>query len=490
VKEKIIGRLEEQVVLQRIFDSKRAEFLAIFGRRRIGKTYLIKRFYVDKSCYYFQITGVKDGTLNEQLYEFTKIVEKTFYQTGTKLKEPATWMQALEMLTNAIEKYTNKKKVILFFDELPWLVTKRSRFLQALDYYWNTKWSDNNRMKLIVCGSAASWIIKNIVNSRGGLHNRITAQIRLNPFSLYETKNFLKYRDILLGDKQILSLYMITGGVPHYLNQIENGLSVSQNIDKLCFTKNGMLFNEFNNLIPSLFEDADIYNELIRLIAGQRYGIERSDLLKKSKLSSGGRFNQRLIELEEAGFIINFKPYGHTKRGQYYRIVDEYTLFYLNWIEPIAGSIRHQSKPRGYWDDRCKSASWNSWSGYAFEAICYKHIENIRKALKIPVSADFGTWRYSPQKKSNENGAQIDLLFDRDDGVVTICEIKYSDTQFVIDKKYASNLNNKINVYKKQSRTDKQIFIAMITANSLKSNMYSKDLISNQASLDDLIHEI
>jgi len=281
--EAIIGRKEEQKTLQRVFDSPRAEFLAIYGRRRVGKTYLIKQFFSAKPCHYFQITGMKDGRLKEQLFEFTRAVEKTFY-SGVTLKEPESWMQAFEMLTNAIEKYTDKQKVVLFFDELPWLATKRSRFLQALDYYWNTRWVDNPRIRLVVCGSAASWIIENIINSKGGLHNRITAQIRLEPFSLSETRDFLKYRGILLTDKQVLLLYMAIGGIPHYLTQVEKGLSAAQNVDKLCFTKNGMLFKEFNNLIPALFEEAEIYKEIIRIIAKHRYGIGRTELLEQLKI--------------------------------------------------------------------------------------------------------------------------------------------------------------------------------------------------------------
>ncbi|TAK78182.1 MAG: AAA family ATPase, partial [Gammaproteobacteria bacterium] len=322
MKAMIIGREAEQKILQKIHHSSRAEFLAIYGRRRVGKTYLIKQYFSSQPCYYFQITGVKDGSMKEQLYEFTRTMEKVFYHPGTTLKEPHSWMQGLEMLTHAIEKYSEGKKIILFFDELPWLATKRSRLLQALDYYWNTKWVDNPKMRLIVCGSAASWIIENIISNKGGLHNRITAQLRLEPFSLNETKNFLKYRGITLSDKQILHIYMVVGGIPHYLNQIEKSLSAAQNIDKLCFNKNGILFNEFNNLIPALFDDAEVHKEFIRVIAKQRYGIERRELLKKLKMPSGGRFNQRLIELEEAGFIISFKPYGHLKRGHYYRIND------------------------------------------------------------------------------------------------------------------------------------------------------------------------
>jgi hypothetical protein len=279
---------------------------------------------------------------------------------------------------------------------------------------------------------------------------------------------------------------MVMGGIPHYLKQIKKGLSAAQAIDQLCFTKNGILFNEFNNLIPSLFDEPDIYNELIRRIAKHRYGIARNNLLKKSQFSSGGRLNQRLSELEEAGFIISFKPYGHAKRGNYYRVTDEYTLFYLNWIEPIKNSVRHHNKPHGYWEKQSKSASWKSWSGYAFEAVCYKHIEKIRVGLSVPVTANIGAWRYFPSKGSEEKGTQIDLLFDRDDGVVTICEIKYSEKPFEIDKQYAHNLLNKFDVFKKKSKLDKQIFIALITSNGIKQNKYFTDLISNQITLADL----
>lgn len=484
----IIGRIQEKKILQKVFDSRRAEFIAIYGRRRVGKTYLVRQFFANKSCYYFQITGVKNGSMKEQLHEFTRTVEKTFYQKGTTLKEPSTWMQAFEILTNAIAEHGKKKKIVLFFDELPWLATRRSRILQALDYYWNTKWNDNSYIRLIVCGSAASWIIKNIVNNRSGLHNRITEKIRLDPFSLNESKNFLKYCGVNLTEKQVLILYMVMGGIPHYLKQVERGLSATQIIDKLCFTKDGLLFEEYKNLIPSLFNEAEIYNSLVKLIAANHYGIERSDLLKKSKLPSGGRFNLRLMELEEAGFIFSFKPHGHVRRGQYYRIIDEYTLFYLNWIEPIKGSIRNQKKPRGYWDAYSKSSGTN-WFGYAFESVCYKHIANIREALKIPVTAEEGTWRFVPRKNSIERGAQIDLLFDRKDGVITICEIKYSDGPFKINKEDAIIFRNKMEVYKQQTHTDKQLFFAMITSSGIKENIYSQELVSAQSNLSDLFNE-
>lgn len=391
------------------------------------------------------------------------------------------------MLTNAIAQKTDKR-IILFFDEIPWLATKRSRFLQALDYYWNTIWVENTSLRLIVCGSAASWVIQNIVNNKGGLHNRITAQIRLEPFNLKGTTDFLKYRGLSLNQKQILSLYMVMGGIPHYLKQIEKGLSASQNIDALCFTKNGLLFKEFNNLFSSLFSKPEPYIDIIRRIGGQRHGIERTKLISQLRSSSGGRFNKRLIELEEAGFIVSFKPYGHKKRGIFYRLIDEYTLFYLKWIEPNLDNIRYQEKAKGYWDGLSKSPAWKSWSGLAFEAVCFKHITLIREALSISVMANIGSWRYSTKDKEDQ-GAQIDLLFDRDDDVITICEIKYTEDPFEIDKQTRLNLMNKMVVYRKQTETQKQIFFVLVSSSGLKQNLYSEELITNVVTLKDLFKE-
>jgi len=486
---KIIGRKKEQQILRKLFDSKTAEFLAIYGRRRVGKTYLIRRFFEKKPCVFFQVTGIKDGLLKEQLFEFTRTLEKTFYHPGTLLKEPKSWLQALDLLTQAINQYHKNKKIILFFDEAPWLATHRSRFLQAIDYYWNTQWEDKAAIKLIICGSAASWIIDNIISAKGGLHNRITKKIRLEPFVLNEVKAFLNYRGIKLINQQILSLYMVMGGVPYYLEHIEKGLSAIENIDHLCFSKNSLLVEEFDNLYASLFDHSTIHQELIRLIATKRNGIQRTQLLDQAALPSGGRVNQRLIELEEAGFIETFIPHGHKKRGKIYRLIDEYTLFYLTWIEPIVDSIRHRSRPPGYWQAKAQSATWKSWSGYAFESVCYKHIPAICTALNINPGSEIGSWRYVPQTNETAEGAQIDLLFDRSDNAITLCEIKHTNKPFAINKQYAKNLQNKIHVYKQQTRTNKQLLIAMITANGLKKTLYSEELIAGVVTLTDLFKQ-
>jgi uncharacterized protein len=487
---KIIGRTEEQKVLEKIFKSAESEFVAIYGRRRVGKTYLINNYFSTKDCMFLQVTGLKDGLIQEQITNFTKALEEVFYNEKVQLKTAENWNKAFDLLTNIIKQQPNKKRIVIFLDELPWLATKKSHFLQNLDYFWNHYWSKMGNIKLIVCGSAASWMINNLLRNKGGLHNRVTARIVLSPFNLSETKKFLKARGFTYTNQQILDLYMVTGGIPYYLKLLDNKRSVTSNIDYLCFGSKGSLVDEFNELYSSLFADHEAYEELIRIIAAKRQGTERTKILEKAKLSSdGGTFKLRLKALEEAGFIVSFKPYGNKTRGTYYRIIDEYTLFYLFWIEPVYLNIQKMARRQGYWQEQSLSPEWTSWAGYAFEAICYKHITNIRKALDISVTAKSGNWQFIPSKGSKENGAQIDLLFDRKDKVITICEIKFTNEPFKIDKQYALNLLNKTKIFQQKTKTNKQIVTAIISANGVKQTAYSEELISAVVTSSDLFKD-
>lgn len=482
----LVGRSEELERLDEFYNSEKAEFLTIYGRRRIGKTFLIQQFCTKKNAITFHVTGLKDGNLNDQIENFTRVIGKTFY-AGAEIRLKKKWLDVFEQLTDAINKLQKNKKVILFFDEVPWMATKRSKFIQALDHYWNRYWSIDPRIKLIVCGSAASWILDKLIHNKGGLYNRVTYQIELSPFTLNESAQFLKKKGITLNNEHLLKLYMTMGGIPLYLDQIRKGFSADQNIDNLCFTKRGLLFTEFKKLFESLFDQHDIHEELIRLIAANRYGISQMVLMKKSSKSVGGRLKNRLKELEDAGFIESFIPYQHKEKGIYYRVIDEYTLFFLKWIDPIANTIKRRDKETGYWLAKQKNTGFDSWAGYAYEAICYKHINQIRKKLHISPSAEIGTWRYVPRKKEVDEGAQIDLLFDRDDSAITICEIKYTGKPFIIDKPYAKKLLNKVKVFKEQTRTQKQIFIAFISANGLQKTIYSEEYITDVVVLNDLI---
>lgn len=481
---KIIGRVHEQGVLSRLFKSKKAEFLAIYGRRRVGKTFLIKNYFSKIPCIFFNTTGIQKGSIEEQLEQFSKQVGITFY-AGAFLGKRNRWWDAFEDLHKAMGQIPPNKKIVLFFDEFPWMVTKRSNLLKVLEYYWNHYWCHDPRIKLIICGSSASWIVDKIVNNKGGLYNRVTWTIRLYPFSLCETKSYLTSLGVKLNSRQILDLYMVLGGIPHYLSKVTPGVSAHQAIDALLFRKDGALVSEFERLFASLFQEGDAYINIVQIIAKHRYGINQAQLIKEAKLSEGGSALRKLKELEEAGFISSFLPYGHQEKGVYYKVIDEFTLFYLYWVQSRLGSIRHHTSSN-YWVSKAQSPSWKSWSGYSFEAVCNKHLAQIRKALDIHPGADTGSWRFVSKSGTNKNGTQIDLLFDRPDNTITLCEIKHSDKPFLIDKSYAKELEEKIEIYQQQTRTPKQILIAMVTSNDLKESTYSRKMISNSTSLEDL----
>lgn len=480
-------REDEQLTLKKALESNRPEFLALYGRRRVGKTHLIRNFFEGKDdCIFFDVAGSKDAPMSEQITNFIVRIGEVFFG-GLKLASENNWNDTFKLLTDVINKQNNNKTIILFFDEFPWMATKNSRLLQSLDYYWNQYWSKNNRIKLIICGSAASWVIDKIVNNKGGLHNRITRHIQLKPFNLAQTKQFLMSRDVDLNHRQLLQIYMVTGGIPYYLINVERGQSAAQVINQLAFKQKAPLLNEFDNLFSSLFEQHEICVEIIRLIAKHPYGLNKEDIYKKiGKNLKGKKGISILKSLEDTGFITSFKPHLHKRKGIYYRVIDEYTLFYLKWIEPVKDALIKESFEEGYWQIQQKLPAWQSWSGYAFEAICYKHIPQIKKALKLSPIDIPGTWRYAPRKLTQDTGAQIDLLFDRQDDVITLCEIKYSDKPYTIDKSYAENLQRKIAIFKAQANIDKQIFMVMIAANGIKSNHYSNELLNGVVTLDDL----
>ncbi len=482
---KLIGRAKEQEILKELLNSDKAEFLAVYGRRRVGKTFLIREYFKNKNVLFFNSTGTKDGYLIEQIKHFTEEISKVFYN-NISIIPGKNWDDTFNILTKALTNISPRKKVVLFLDELPWMATKNSKLLQTLDYYWNQHWSRNPRIKLIICGSSATWIIDKIISNRGGLHNRITQQIQLKPFNLKEVAAFFNNKQIKLTHKQICQIYMTMGGIPHYLGYIKKNLSAAQNIDALAFTKDGLLTQEFDNLFASLFQMHELCIELIMLIAEYRSGISQEEIFKKiGKGIKGYSGLQKLKELETAGFIAKYIPYQHSKKGIYYRIIDEYTLFYLKWIRPINDSLLSEARPSGYFEAQQNTPKWYNWTGYAFEAICYKHINQIRETLGLDVLSIPYPWRFN-SRIDDRYGAQIDLLFDRQDDSITICEIKFTNESFIIDKPYADDLERKIQVFKDVTKTKKQIFLSVISANGVRKSKYLDKMVSQVVTLDDL----
>ena len=480
-KDKIIGRVYETGILEKALHSAEPEFIAVYGRRRIGKTFLIREYYEDSIC--FEMAGVHQTSLKIQLQNFALSL-KSAMGLGIMPETPDTWFKAftfLEYFIDSTNKNQSDRKKVIFIDELPWLNTPKSNFLAALDHFWNSYGSKQNNLILVVCGSAASWMIQKIVNSKGGLHNRLTRQIRLLPFTLQETESFLKSRGVLLTRYQIISLYMTLGGVPFYLKQAEPGLSSAQIVDKVCFSKDGILRNEFERLFSSLFENSDLHIKIIEVLKRNRTGINRNLILSASKIPSGGTATQILEELEESGFIVSWIPFGKKSNDAIYRITDEFTLFYFDWIKPLG----KRDPGEGYWISKQNDPGRKAWAGYAFEGICMKHVQQIKNALGIGMVESFqGPWYYSAPKNSSGQGAQIDLLIDRKDSTINLCEMKFSEAEFTVDSDYSKKLRQKIEVFKNVTKTRKNIFITMITTFGIASNTYSNDIVSNSLTTD------
>lgn len=472
--EKIIGREIEQKQLKNIIESNDAELLAIYGRRRIGKTYLIRNAYEKQLI--FELSGVHNATLKQQLELFANAMSRA---TGFPIASPRNWSQAFILLIDYLKPLIKKEKKVIFIDEFPWLHTPRSGFMQAFENFWNTWASKEKNLVVVICGSAAAWMIKNIIYNKGGLHNRVTRKIRLMPFTLGESEEFLKERKIILDRYQLIQLYMVMGGVPQYLKMIERGESSMLAIDRICFTKDGFLNDEFKNLFNSLFDDAVIHMNIIKALAKKGKGLTRNEIIETCKLKSGGGTSQILDELAESGFIGIFTPFGKMAKDSVYKLVDEYALFYTKFIE------QGKLKGAGSWAKYAVTPSWTSWSGYAFENICLKHIAQLKNALGIAsVYTENYMWRYTPQM--DEIGAQIDLLIDRQDMCINLCEMKFSNTEFEITKSYAKELQTKMNVFSEKTKTRKTLFLTMVTTNGVKNIGNYIGLIQNEVKMDAL----
>lgn len=459
---RLIGREEEIQKLNRLLVSKEAEFLAIYGRRRIGKTFLIEQHFKKQLC--FQLVGQKEGTLKEQLGNFDHALGK---HCRKKRECPGSWQEAFQQLEAYLRTLSGRGKRVVFFDELPWLSSPRSRFLQALDHFWNSFLGKDPKFILVVCGSAASWMIAKIINQKGGLHNRITSRIKLEPFTLAESEQFLKARGIKLTQYDQLTLATVMGGVPHYLKEVEPGQSAVQAIDAACFRKVGLLRDEFNRLYRSLFDHPERHIDLVRELARHPQGLTRIDLTSVYK--TGGRLSSTLSELEEAGFIRTVTPFGKSQRDAVYLLTDEYSLFYLKWIEGKPGT--------GSFAKKFNTPAWRAWSGYAFESIALKHIKHIKERLGVAqIETQHCSWVHRPTK-TFPKGAQVDLLIDRADRSINLIEIKFSEGPYTINKAYASELRRKIQVFKDVTGTKKNVFLTFLTTHDLAENAYAKELI-------------
>jgi uncharacterized protein len=469
----IIGRKKEIQTLFSLRESAKSEFLAVYGRRRVGKTYLIRNVF-DKD-FVFQLTGLANTNLKGQLANFHRALVRQSLKTE-KIMPAKNWFDAFQQLMDFVQNSTKPQKVI-FLDELPWFDTPNSGFVSALEHFWNSWASARKDIILIVCGSSASWIINKLINNKGGLHNRITKRIKLEPFSLAETEAFFKSKNSAFERYQIVQLYMVLGGIPFYLDMVETSQSAIQNINRLCFEANGELRLEFENLYSSLFKKAEDHEAVIQALSTKALGLSRDELIKTAKIKNGGGTTNLLKELEECGFIRKYPAFGKRERNQLYQLIDFYSLFYLTFIKN--SSVIDEN----LWINGVDNPQFRAWSGYAFEMICLHHLKEIKQALGISgVFTNTSTW-FSTDKTQK---AQIDLVIDRRDGIINVCEMKFSVKPFTIDKKYAEELRLKMETFREQTNTKKSIFLTMITAFGVQKNEYSNAVVQNAISLNEL----
>lgn len=470
-KEKMIGREQETKLLKEYLNSNRSEFIAIYGRRRVGKTFFIRQIVGDKAC--FALTGMENANMKDQLTNFFFTLRRVFPEAT----QPKSWIEAFDELETYLEHRPKGKKIIVI-DELPWLDTVRSKFISALELFWNAWASARNDIKLIVCGSATSWMIDKIINNRGGLHNRRTHQIYIAPFTLNESQRYFKAYGFGYRQKEIAECQMVMGGVAYYYSLMRPEESVAQNIDRLFFADNGELQNEFNNLYRSLFKKAGDHIAIVTAMATKAKGLTRKELLEVTKLNNNKKFTKTMEELEKCGFIRTYIPFGKTKRDTLFQLTDAFTLFHFHFTNA------NKYHDEFFWTHSLNSPRYRAWSGYAFEILCLNHITQIKKALGISgIQSRACCW---VGKNNNKNkGAQIDLVIDRADQTVNICEMKFSRSAYEITKSDDANFENKLNTFLEQTQTTKSLMMTMITSFGIKPNKYIGN-IQNQVIMENL----
>lgn len=475
----IIGRKQEQKELERLYRSDRPEFVAVYGRRRVGKTFLIKQALKDRIT--FQHTGVSPVDQKETKNRMRTQLESFYYSLLNHGMEgfamPKSWMEAFYQLEQLLVKLDDGSRQVVFFDELPWMDTPRSGFLSAFENFWNNWCSGRDNMMLIVCGSATSWILGNLSRSKGGLYGRLTNEMKLLPFTLKECEDYFANEGIELSRYDIVQSHMVYGGIPYYLSYFQKGISFEGNTDRILFGHNPRLKDEFNRLFNAIFGNPEDCKKIVRLLATRHYGFTREEIAKATGLPLGGGLSDTLAALAESDFIFRYVPYGQAGNVEHYKLIDNFCLFWLKYVEPNAAEV-------SFMRDNITSDVMRAWRGVAFEEVCWQHITQIKRALEIGgVRSSLSAW--SLKGDDDKEGAQIDLLITRADNVVNLCEMKFVSSDYTITKEEETKLRNRIEVLKKTLSAKQTVHLTMITTYGVAYGKHS-NMVQKQVVMDDL----
>ncbi len=473
-KELIIGREYEIRQLEECCESKESRLILVYGRRRVGKSFLINQFFDNR--FDFKLVGDNRLKKSEQLYNFHDELSRQ-WKKATAV--PGTWREAFFLLRDYLDEFTDDSRHVVFFDEMPWLDNQKSGFLEAFEYFWNSYGAAKNNLIMIVCGSATSWLVDNFDHNKGGLFNRQNCRIYLQPFNLYETEKFLiEKKGINWSRYDIAECYMILGGIPYYLDLLSRNMSPSENIDNLFFKKRGGLWDEFDNLYRTLFSNSDNYIKIVEALFRKKSGMNRKELLEETKLPSNAAFTRMLRNLSDSGFITSYSYFGSRKKGTVFILCDFFTLFYLRFVKENYGGDEE------FWTHHADQSSRMVWAGLTFEALCRSHLRQIKDKLSISgVSSEVSLWFCNAREE--QSGARIDLLIDRRDRIIDILEMKFSTDDYVITKEYDEVLRRKINVFREVTGTRKALHLVIVTTFGLKRNMYSSR-VQSVITFDDL----
>jgi len=474
----MIGRKQEVKKLESALSANKSSFIAVTGRRRVGKTFLIDSILREHYC--FSLTGIQNADKASQLFNFS--VKLSEYMESENPVQFNDWQKAFSQLRTYLKTLSTKKKQVIFIDELPWVSTARSGFIQLLAHLWNDYLSKEKHFILVICGSATSWISQKIINDKGGLHNRVSEIIHLKPFTLHETKLFLESQKLRFTDQQIAKIYMALGGIPFYLEQIKKGESFAVAIERICFSTTGILKNEYSNLYESLFSNANVHLSIVQVLAEAPSGLSYNEIMKKLKQPSSGSYTRAIDELLVSDFILQVSSFNKKKKGITYRLMDEYSIFYHRFIK------NNQKYIPGIWMQLSGTQAYKSWAGYAFEDLCYKHIKGIKKALGIE-SVFTRISSLSVFNNEEQEGFQIDLIIDRKDSTINLCEIKFYDSVYTITKNVYTHLQHRKTLFQEYTDTKKQVFTTMITSHGIKDNAYASEAVDSKVVLKDLFFE-